>query len=95
MKTVGARQLKNLLGAYLKQVKEGTAIIVTERGRPIAELRPLEPAATDEESRLLELAALGLVTPRSSTMATDRPEPISIPGKPLSQTVIEDREDRI
>ncbi len=63
VKTVGSRELKNRLGTYLSQVREGTRIIVTDRGRPVAELRAFQRDATDEESGLLELAARGWSLP--------------------------------
>lgn len=40
MKTVGLRELKNRLSAYVKQVRAGQAIVVTDRGHAVAELRP-------------------------------------------------------
>ena len=42
---VGARELKTRLGTYLRRVREGRTLLVTDRGEPIAELRPL-PADT-------------------------------------------------
>jgi prevent-host-death family protein len=93
MTTVGARELKNRLGRYLRQVRAGETILVTERGHPVAELRPLSPAALDLDGRLRELAAQGLLR-----LPTRRPSPeirkVKIPGPPLSQTILEDREDR-
>ena len=38
-KTVGSRELKTRLGTYLRQVREGMTLVVTERGLPVAELR--------------------------------------------------------
>jgi len=93
MTTVGARELKNRLGRYLRQVRAGETILVTERGRPVAELRPLSPAALDLDARLRDLAAEGLIRlptrRKSSTLRR-----VELPGPPLSQTIIEDREDR-
>lgn len=40
MKTVGLRELKNHLSAYVRQVRAGHAILVTDRGQTVAELRP-------------------------------------------------------
>jgi prevent-host-death family protein len=54
---VGVRDLKNNLSRYLDRVRNGDEVTVTERGRPIARLVPLD-AATD---RLSELVAAGLV----------------------------------
>ena len=93
MVTVGARELKNRLGKYLRQVQRGTTLLVTERGRPVAELRPVPPAADDLEARLQELAAQGLLT-LPSRKGPSHFKPVRIPGPPLSETVIQDREDR-
>ncbi|HEX2163548.1 MAG TPA: type II toxin-antitoxin system prevent-host-death family antitoxin [Thermoanaerobaculia bacterium] len=93
MATVGARELKLRLGRYLRQVRSGETILVTERGRPIAELRPLSRSALDLDPRLQRLAATGAVRlptrPKSAHI-----ERVTLPGPPVAQTVVEDREDR-
>jgi len=90
---VGCRELKTHLGAYLRRVKAGATILVTERGQPIAELRPLATGASLEE-RLYRLAALGIVNRevREPSPLEEFP-PISA-AQPVSQALIEDREDR-
>jgi prevent-host-death family protein len=93
MATVGARELKNRLGKYLRQVQRGATLVVTEWGRPVAELRPLPPAADELESRLQDLAAQGLLSLPTRTERSNF-KPVALGGPPLSQTVIEDREDR-
>lgn len=93
--TVGSRELKTRLGAYLQQVKEGTTIVVTERGRPVAELRPLHREASSPHARLRELQLQGVVTGQLS-----EPRPLipflrlRSPGRPASEALSEDREDR-
>jgi len=82
------------LGTYLRQVQEGATILVTERGRPVAELRPVGVAADDEATRLDELAALGLVT-RGSRAGLGPWTPVRLAGRPLSETLREEREDRL
>lgn len=91
--TVGSRELKNRLGAYLKRVKKGETLQVTERGEPIAEIRPLQPVDDSFEARLERAAAEGLITlPKRKGF---RPfKPIKSSGPSLSQTIIADREDR-
>lgn len=86
------------LGTYLREVQEGTTFVVTERGRPVAELRPLG-AAEGEEARLDQLAALGLVTRGSGTPLPPF-EPLvpladTADASPLSEAILEEREDRI
>ncbi|MXW00312.1 MAG: type II toxin-antitoxin system prevent-host-death family antitoxin [Holophagales bacterium] len=93
MVTVGARELKTRLGTYLRRVREGSVILVTERGRPVAELRPLPTAASDEEAKLLELAARGLVTLGTARLAPSI-EPVPVRGGSVANTIVEERNDR-
>jgi prevent-host-death family protein len=95
--SIGCRELKTRLGTYMRQVKDGATIIVTERGRPIAELRPAAAGGGLEE-RLDQLAAAGLVTRevREPPPLQDF-RPISAAGSAagsVSKAVTEDREDR-
>jgi antitoxin (DNA-binding transcriptional repressor) of toxin-antitoxin stability system len=46
MKTVGVRDLKIHLSAHLRDVARGDVILVTDRSRVVAELRP--PGAADK-----------------------------------------------
>lgn len=94
MATVGARELKNRLGRYLRQVQAGETILVTERGRPVAELRPLSPAAVELGDKLQELAAKGVVR-LPTRQKSQQIQRVALPGPPLSQTILEDREDRV
>jgi prevent-host-death family protein len=48
---IGIRDLRQNLSVYLEQVKRGRSLLVTEHGRPVAELRPV-PADTDIIERL-------------------------------------------
>jgi len=87
--TVGARELKTRLGTYLRRVRNGKTLIITDRGEPIAELRPIQD---DFEAKLVRLRAAGLISGGSGRL---RPfEPISAKGASLSDAIIEDREDR-
>jgi prevent-host-death family protein len=89
---VGARELKTRLGTYLRRVREGRTLLVTERGEPVAELRPLPPD-TSVPAALLKLSSKRAVTlPVRKSMAAFRP--IQSKGRPLSEAVREDRADR-
>ena len=61
MKTAGVAELKTRLSTYLKLVKSGSEILITERGVPIAKLVPID-AARKRETRRQRLAAAGLLT---------------------------------
>jgi antitoxin (DNA-binding transcriptional repressor) of toxin-antitoxin stability system len=45
METVGIRDLKARLSRHLKRVRAGVRLAVTERGRIIATINPVEPPA--------------------------------------------------
>lgn len=90
---VGSRELKTRLGQYLRQVRGGRTIIVTDRGEPVAELRPLPKTKETKAEIWARLVREGRVAPfREGPLPHF--EPIKIKGKPLSETIIEDREDR-
>src|SRR2546428_8384457 len=40
MQTLGLRELKNRLSQYIRRVRDGQLVIVTDRGQVVAELRP-------------------------------------------------------
>jgi antitoxin (DNA-binding transcriptional repressor) of toxin-antitoxin stability system len=64
MKTVGVRELKNHFSAYLRRVRHGESVLVTDRGEVVAEFSPPTRGATDPSlpAALLALARRGLVT---------------------------------
>lgn len=64
MKTVGVRELKNRLSEYIRQVRSGEAILVTDRGQVVAELAAPGQGITDTSvpPGLLALARRNLVT---------------------------------
>jgi prevent-host-death family protein len=93
---VGSRALKLRLGSYLRQVRGGTRLVVTDRGRPVAELRPIPEASGLLEERLARAAERGVLTLPSREFAS-LPEwrPLVRPNAGLSRAVAEEREERI
>ena len=49
METIGIRELKENLSRYMRRVKTGESIIVTDRKKQIAIIMPLEKKAKDEK----------------------------------------------
>ena len=64
MKTVGVRELKNRLSAYIREVRSGEGVLVTDRGQIVAELTPPGHGPTNASvpPGLLALAKRGLAT---------------------------------
>ncbi len=90
---VGVRELKSKLGSYLQQVRGGRTLVITDRGQPVAELRPISSGDPDEAA-MERLIALGLVT-RERRGGLSRIRPLVLDNAGLTQAIIEDREDRI
>ena len=79
------RDLKNNLSRYLQRVRDGEEVVVTDHGRPVARLSPIDAPT----SRLAELIAAGLVTP-PKTRRRSAPTPIKTAGT-VSDLVAEQR----
>src|SRR5579872_3850711 len=68
MRTVGIRELKNSLSEYLRRVRSGESVLVTDRGEIVAELTPPGHSSSDPSAPpgILALARRGLATAGSS-----------------------------
>ncbi len=89
---VGTRELKTRLGTYLRRVRQGRTLVVTDRGRPVAEIRPWGQG-TDRESALALLKAQGAVT-QTSGRSLKPLEPVALRGTRASAALLRDRDDR-
>ncbi|HEY2153029.1 MAG TPA: type II toxin-antitoxin system prevent-host-death family antitoxin [Vicinamibacterales bacterium] len=88
MQSVGVRDLKNRLSHHLKRVRAGVRLTVTERGRPIATLEPVE---RDDSAWLHGMVVRGEAI-WNGGKPTGSPKPPRNTGKKLaSDIVIEDR----
>jgi prevent-host-death family protein len=67
MITIGVRELRQQASRWLTRVKAGERIIVTERGRPVAELVPVSPQAAPGQT-LIRLVADGLASPAEGSL---------------------------
>lgn len=64
MRAAGVREVKNKLSEYLRLVAEGETVLVTDRGRVVAQLAPPPthaPPALSEDAALRRLASAGKV----------------------------------
>lgn len=66
MKTTGIRELKAHLSQFLREVEQGEALLVTDRGRAVAEVRKPGSIGTTKDAGALrhaELVQRGLIRP--------------------------------
>ena len=53
MASVGVRELRNNLSEYLRRVREGELLVITDRGEPIGELGPAAAGLNAQRARAL------------------------------------------
>jgi prevent-host-death family protein len=87
--SVGVAELRQNLSVYLRRVKRGERLVVTDRNRPVAELGPAPTTGPDLDRLIAEGRVL---PPRGSGL----PEPLELSGNPraLSQALDEIRGER-
>jgi prevent-host-death family protein len=87
--SVGVAELRQNLSVYLRRVKKGERLVVTDRNRPVAELGPAPSTGAD----LDRLIAEGRVAP---PVRSGLPEPLELTGNPraLSQALDDIRGER-
>jgi antitoxin (DNA-binding transcriptional repressor) of toxin-antitoxin stability system len=95
MRAVDVRELKNRLTEYLRLVREGQDILVTDRGEVIAELRRPGPTAHVANPALIEArrrhrARLGSANRRDLYAPLD---PV-LPAGAATRLLDDDRDDR-
>ncbi len=89
---VGVRELKNHLTSYLKLARNDQEVIVTERGKPIAIIQPVQAtsALKSLEGRIAALAARGEISPPEHRLVR-RVRRVRVAGRPISEEIIADR----
>ena len=89
MERVGVRELKAHLSRYLKRVRSGARLLVTERGRSIATISPVEAPADVGWAHQLVAEGRAHWHGGKPTGATT---PVTVTGKRMaSSVVLEDR----
>ncbi len=91
---VSIRDMKNRLSKYLKLVRAGKEVVITDRGKPVAQLTRVKPTMESEEEVIARINALSWVRPGKSGKIKGAKHPI--PWKPgdklASDIVLEDRD---
>ena len=87
---VGIREMRDAFSSFIDRVRKGEHIILTDRGRDLAVIRPVRSDESDE-AWLERLEAEGIVEATGRWEPLEPRTPVKIGGKSLSQIVIEER----
>ena len=96
MRSVGLKTLKNKLSEYIRLATSGEVVLVTDRDRVVAEIRPPGPGHAEwlSDAHLAEVVRSGLVQPaRSPRAPLPGRRPVAPTGAILEE-LARDRDDR-
>jgi prevent-host-death family protein len=92
MQKVGSREFKNRMGRYMKVIRSGKSLLVTDRGKPLAKVSPPDEKQDAEPTMLdvlKKLDAEGKIRLATGRFRKFRPVPSR--GKSASEMIVEDR----
>jgi prevent-host-death family protein len=86
---VGVRDLKARLSKYLRQVRQGQTVIITDHGRPVGRLSPVDQPIDD---RLKALKDAGLIAWNGQKLKQVTPAATNRGKRQVSDILVELRE---
>jgi len=86
---VGVRDLKARLSEYLRQVSQGQIVIITDHGRPVGRLSPVDQPL---DKRFKALQDAGLVAWNGQKLKPVMPAAINRGDRQVSDILVEMRE---
>ena len=86
--TVGVRELKSRLSEYLREVKAGRTIVITEHGKTVGRI---VPASQSLEEKMQAMVQAGLVDWNGQKLKPMKPVARVKEGYSVADILIEDR----
>ena len=87
--TVGIRELKAQISKYLRRVKAGQTLIITDHGKPVGRIVPVEETLEERVQRLVEA---GIVKWNGKKLKPREPIAINQGPRQISDMIVEDRD---
>ena len=85
----GIRELKARLSAYLRRVKAGETLVITERGKPIGRIVPISQTVQDQLELLVQA---GLVAWNGQKLSRIAPVAQVKEDRSVAELLLENRE---
>ncbi len=86
---IGIRELKTRLGRYMRQVKTGSTVVITERGKAVGLIVPM---GMPIQARMNELVQTGLVAWNGRKLRAISPAARTHGKKTVAELLLENRE---
>ena len=90
---IGIREAKMNLSKYLKKVQKGTEFIITDRGRPIGKIVPIQNQDLSLEDRIKIMVDRGVIEKISSKRIIKIPPSIPVSDNTAQEFLQEDRDN--
>jgi prevent-host-death family protein len=87
---VGIREARLNFSRLVKLVQGGAQIVITDRGRAVGKLVPIDPGESNLEERISQLRRQGIVAPKSGLARI--PVPLKHGGAEAQRLLREDRD---
>ena len=87
--SVGVRELKIHLSKYLREVKLGNTIVITDHGKPVGRITP---ATTTVAERIEAMRQAGIITWSGEKLSLTPPTVSVVGTRTVADLLIEDRE---
>jgi len=91
---IGVREAKINLSKLLKQVQEGHSVIITDRGRPVGKIIPVDTNSLPLEDRLKSLENQGWIEPAPRRKPHKLPPPLPTPKNLRVQDLLQEDRNR-
>ncbi len=94
MLQAGVAELKAHLSRFLRVARSGEEVLITERGRPVARLVPIDECAAERPAHLMEMERRGEVRIGSGAAPTGAdlpPLPAPTEGMTALEALVEER----
>ena len=86
--SVGIRELKSRLSEYLRRVRAGETVVITDRGQPVGRIVPIAQPLAD---RLEAMAQAGLILWSGRKLAPMAPVARTRGDRTVADLLVEDR----
>jgi prevent-host-death family protein len=93
MKRVGLREANQQFSRLVRAVRSGEEVLILDRGKPVAMVKPVVPPASSTKRAIERLTARGLLLPASRPALVPRFRPVRA-RLGLGKAVLADRKDR-
>lgn len=90
---VGIREAKVHLSRYLRMVRKGAEIVITDRGKPVGKIVPIEASELPLADRIRRLEDQGVIVRRSEKLPGKIPAAMPLAGNMAQRLLQEDRSD--